>query len=135
MSDEIGENLIKKDKYQVFLFASPASFPISFAKHSWFVLNKKGVISRWEVMHFKNKFNKDFKYLHLNNRAPFLGIGLIWPISKFFWKAKLLGYIEGEENSTVKKMIEFIENSEKNILIVLGILFWVQIVIHIPNGF
>src|SRR3989338_7205702 len=34
-------------------------------------------------------------------------------IKKHFWKAKLMGYIEGSENSTAQKIIEFIENSEK----------------------
>lgn len=106
------QNLINKDKYQIFVFISPASFPISFAIHPWFVLNKKGEISRWEVMHYKNKLNKDFGYLHLNNRAPFLGIGLIWLVGKFFWKPELLGYIEGDENSTAQKTIDFIENSK-----------------------
>ena len=113
MNKEDFDKLIDKDKYQVFVFCSPASFPINFAKHPWFVLNKKGIISRWEIMHFKNKSNKDFGYLHLNNKAPFLGIGLVWLVSKFYWKAKLLSSIEGSENSIAQKAIEFIENSKE----------------------
>ncbi len=109
------ESMIKKDKYQVFVFACPASIPISFAKHPWFVLNKKGMISRWEVMHYKNKINKNFKYLHVNNREPFLGIGLTWPsIGKLFWEPKLLGYLEGDENSKARNVIDFIEKSKKS---------------------
>ena len=60
------EGLIKKDKYQVFVFANPAPIPISFARHPWFVLNKKGIISRWEVLHFKNEVDKDLKHVQLN---------------------------------------------------------------------
>jgi len=114
MNKNIDEKLINKDKYQIFVCASPASFPINFAKHGWFVLNKKGLISRWEVLHFKIKVNKGFNYLHLNNRAPFLGFNIIYPFKFLFWKAEVLGYIEGDENSIVKQVIDFIEKSKEN---------------------
>lgn len=108
------ESLIKKDKYQVFVFANPAPIPINFARHPWFVLNKKGEISRWEVLHFKNKVDKNFKHVHLNRRAPFLGFDIIYPIEKYLWKPKLLGYLEGDEGSLAEKAVELIENSRKN---------------------
>ena len=31
---------------------------------------------------------------------------------KYYWEGKLLGYIEGDENSTAKKVAEFIKNSK-----------------------
>lgn len=108
------DNLIKKDKYQIFIFACPASLPISFACHPWFVLNKKGDISRWEIMHKRDKINKNFGYLHKNNRLPFKGFGVFYPFSFFFWKAKLIGLLEGDENSKIPSIIEFIENSLQN---------------------
>ena len=111
MSEEVNENLIKKDKYQVFILTCFAYFPFNFAKHSWFVLNKKGLVSRYEVKHFKNKENN--KFLYINTQSPFQGIKITFFVKKHFWKTELLGYIEGEENSTVQKMIELIENSEK----------------------
>jgi len=108
------EDLIKKDKYQVFVCACPAYFPFNLAKHPWFVLNKKGLISRWEVRHYKNEMNKNSKYLYFNVQPPFQGINLSFFIKKYFWKTELLGLIEGEENSITQKIIEFIESSKEN---------------------
>src|SRR3989344_4464552 len=105
------QSLINKEKYQVFILACPTYTPFNFARHSWFVLNKKGLISRWEIRHKKNK--KTNNYFYLNTQPPFQGINISFFIKKHFWKAKLMGYIEGSENSTAQKIIEFIENSEK----------------------
>lgn len=110
------QKLIKTNGYQVFLFTCPASLPFVFAVHPWFVCIKNGEISRWEVRFEKNKNNPATgKHLHLNLLPPFVGIEMFSFLSKrFLWKAKLLGYIEGNENSTAKKVFDFIENS-KNI--------------------
>lgn len=108
------ESLIDKNKYQVFLFASSAAVPINFAKHGWFVLNKRGEISRWEVFHFKNKSDMDHKFLHHNTFLPFEGFSIFYPLRKFSWQPKILGYVEGGENSGVMKIIQFIENSRQN---------------------
>lgn len=105
------QDLINKDKYQVFVFSSPASLPINFARHPWFVVNKKGVVSRWEVMHFKSKSDNNFGYIHLNNRSPFCGNIVIYPLEILYWKTEMMGYIEGEEDSLAKRALEFIENS------------------------
>ena len=107
------ENLINKEKYQVFILTCPAYIPFSFARHPWFVLNKKGLLSRWEVRHYKNVSNKDLGYIHLNAQPPFQGVNISFFIKKHFWKSKLTGYIEGDENSTAHKIIKLIENSEK----------------------
>jgi hypothetical protein len=47
------EKLIKEDVYQVFLFHCACTVPLSFASHPWFVINKKGKISRYAVNHMK----------------------------------------------------------------------------------
>jgi len=101
------QKLIKPDKYQVFVFACPAYFPINFARHAWFVLSEKGKISRYEVRHFKG--NK--KHLFVNFQPPFLGTNITF-LTNIFWSAKLLGFIEGDENSKAREAIEFIKNSE-----------------------
>ncbi|MBI3305858.1 DUF3750 domain-containing protein [Candidatus Nomurabacteria bacterium] len=115
MTSEDLEKLIKKDKYQVFIFTCPCSIPINFAQHTWFVVNKKGVISRWEVL--LRFFRKDF----LNNKESYLYLDLmpktegmeVLPFKRgWYWKSKLLTTIEGDENSTARKMIDFIENSK-----------------------
>ena len=109
--DQNFEGLVKKDKYQVFVMYCPIYFPFNYIKHGWFAVNKKGVISRYEVRHYKVK--KDHNFFHVNAQLPFNGINLTFFVKKHFWKAKLLGYLEGDENSIAQKTIEFIENSEK----------------------
>jgi len=106
------ESLIKKDKYQVFVFCCPALFPFNFFRHPWFVLNKKGEISRWEIRHDINL--EKHNHLFINNQHPFQGINTTYFVKNYFWKAKLLGYLEGDENSTIKGVIDFIENSKEN---------------------
>ena len=107
------ENLINKDKYQVFLFACPAYFPFNFLRHPWFVLNKKGTLNRFEIAHFKNNKDKDLKHFHKNLYPLFQGVNISFFIN-YFWKAKLQGYVEGDENSIAEKVIIFIENSKEN---------------------
>lgn len=106
------ENLIKKDKYQVFVLSCPAYFPVNFARHPWFAVNKKGIISRYEVRNYKIK--NDHKYLHINTQPPFRGINITFFVKKHFWRSTLLGCIEGDENSTAKRAIDFIESSKEN---------------------
>ncbi len=113
MSEQEFENLIKKDKYQVFIFTSWAHIPFIFAMHPWFVINKKGVISRYEIVWKKNCCEgKSFGHLHLNAIPPWSGIGIFSFSKKHFWKSKLLGMIEGDENSHSCGVMEFIENSK-----------------------
>lgn len=108
-SNQKFESLIKEDKYSVFIFACPTVLPFSFAKHPWFVLNKKGSISRWEVDHDWNK--KNGGYLYINSRPPFQGVSIIYSSKEYFWEAELMGYIEGEEDSLAYEIIQFVENS------------------------
>jgi len=106
-------NLIKEDKYQVFVLACRAHVPLGFFYHSWFVTNKKGLASRWEVRHFKNKEKKDWGYLYLNSQSPFQGVGVFRYSKKHFRVVNLLGFIEGGEGSTAQQAIEYIEKSKE----------------------
>ena len=109
------QKLIKTDKYQVFLFVSPCNIPFSFAAHPWFVCVKKGKISRWDILFRKNKKCKaSWGHLYLNYFSPFSGIEIIPFYKRYCWKAKIIGYIEGDEKSVAKKMLDFIENSKNN---------------------
>src|SRR5680860_969766 len=98
--------LIEEDSYQVFLFYSKASSPFNFAIHPWFVLNKKGELSRWEVIH-SNSYNEIMHWGHLyKDRYPlFQGIEKIPFINMFFNISLLLGEVKGSE---AQMMIEFI---------------------------
>ncbi len=113
MAPQEFEKLIDKDKYQVFVLASRASFPLSFAIHPWLVINKKGEISRYEIRHYLNT-DKSYGYLHINAEPPFLGLPAVYPFNRFFQKTRLLGYIEGDGNSKAKDLAERIEGSREN---------------------
>jgi len=116
------ERLLKPDCYQVFLFACPANFPFSFAVHPWFVINKKGDVSRfakgrgaanerWEVYYEKDKGGMTWGHVHKDWLPPFQGIEMFTFSRKFFWKSRLLGCIEGGEGSPAQKMVATIEKS------------------------
>ena len=99
---------LDKEKYQVFLFSCPANVPVQFARHSWFVVNRQGAVSRWEILQRVEQSETHWGHLYLNFSSPFRGIEILPFPSRFFWKAKLLGTIEGEE---AKRMAEFIEKA------------------------
>src|SRR3989344_1899275 len=105
------ENLIDRNKYQVFVMICPGSFPFSFAIHPWFVINKNGAISRFEVSHKKNQDEASQGHLNRNFLPPWQGLGIITFKSKPYHKAKLLALIAGDENSAARKMVDLIENS------------------------
>jgi hypothetical protein len=106
--------LLKTDKYQVFLFTCPGNLPFSFASHPWFIINKKGVVSRWEILFRKTKHKTSWGHLHMNFFPLIRGIEIIPPFQRYLWQAKLRGFVEGDEYSMAKNMADFIENS-KNI--------------------
>jgi hypothetical protein len=109
------EKLINPDLYQVFLFSCPPSLPLSFARHPWFVVNKKGVISRWEVIASPEMYNIKTRWGHLcfNALPPWQGLRIfrstahLWPL----WPTRLHGVVEGGEDSLAQTMAEFIERS------------------------
>lgn len=101
--------LIDKSKYQVFLFNSRANFPFIFAIHPWFVLNKQGEISRWEVA-MSDSYPQAQNWGHIyKNLYPFFQGSETFPfVDKLFNESRLLGMVEGEN---AHKMIDFIQNS------------------------
>jgi Protein of unknown function (DUF3750) len=113
MTSQECEKLIDKNKYQVFICTSFCSFPFNFALHPWFVINKKGVISRWDVIDWKNINDTSCKHLHKNFLPPWKGLWMVRYVVKISHKASLFSIIEGDENSIARKMADFIENSPK----------------------
>jgi len=102
------ENLINKDKLQVFVFKSKANFPFIFAIHPWLVINKKGEISRWEVAYSKKfKTGENWGYLYKNLFSPFQGLNIFTFISKPIYNSKLIGMTEGD---LAIQVIDLIEN-------------------------
>ena len=117
--------IINKEKYQVFLFSSPVPYPLMFAVHTWFVVNLRGKINRWEFGQFKGSPHKNGIGILKDFFEPAEGM------NKYFWKSnprfnsKLIDFIEGDEDSTAKDLAEFIEvNSNsyplKNKYILIG---------------
>lgn len=107
-------DLIQKDLYQVFLLKCPASLPLSFGIHSWFVVNQKGVISRWEVTFDARKRELSWGHLNKNLFPSFSGIGVIPFLDRPSWTGTLLGFVQGSEGSMAERMSEFIIHSQEN---------------------
>lgn len=119
--EEQFQSLLKDDRYQIFLFASRAVLPFSFASHPWLVVNKKGRISRFGIAAKKDISTKhifgtiddqeNWGHIHKNKFPPFHGIWISPFSKKHFWKPKLMSFIEGGDNSLAERMATFIESS------------------------
>ena len=113
MNEEEFKTLIKKDRYQVFVFSSRAMIPLSFARHTWIVGVNKGKISRWEILFLRDYKGKEWGHLHLNALKPARGMRIFLYKKHFFWKSKLIGTLEGKKGSTAEKMNVFLKNCPK----------------------
>ena len=106
------EKIFNKDLYQVFLYTCPASLPLSFATHSWFVLNRKGKPSRFEVLWKSHTSSVSWGHLHKDFYPPMQGLPKFFFSESIVWKnVKLSGYIEGDTGSLAEVMVNFIEQS------------------------
>ncbi len=106
------ETLINPEKYQVFLMACRCRLPVSFAYHMWFVINKKGVTARYEVLIEEEPGILHWGHLHKDALPLFRGFGLLETNGKQIWPSKFLGSVEGDEGSLAQKMIEKIESTK-----------------------
>ena len=103
------QSLVVKDKDQVFLFACPGNMPFIFAKHPWFVINRHGLITRWEVLFRKRAGTTSWGHIHKNFLAPWNGLGILPYFERYFpYRSKILGFCEGE---VAQRMADQIENS------------------------
>lgn len=106
------QDLINPNTYQVFLFTCPAGLPISLARHPWFLINKKGVLSRYELFWRPQKWEQRWGHIHRDFYTPYSGIAIYPFTEKFLWKSITLhGHVEGDENSLAYEMITHIEAS------------------------
>ncbi|MBI5457830.1 DUF3750 domain-containing protein [Candidatus Kaiserbacteria bacterium] len=107
------DGLLDKDKCQVFLFTCPATLPFSFSPHPWFIVNQKGTISRWEIFWWPEKqWNLRWGHLHKDFYQPLEGIPLLFFLPRLLWpQHRLLGYIEGGDDSIAARMADTIMNS------------------------
>ena len=113
MNKEEFVKLIDKKKYQVFLFSSPVPIPFNFSVHTWFVINLKGEIRRWEFGRFRGSPHKNGVGLLVNFFQETEGMNI------YFWKteprfnSKLIDFIEGEEDSIANRLAHYIEKYSK----------------------
>lgn len=138
MNKQQFQKLVKKDRYQVFLFSSPVPLPLSYFRHTWFVTNDKGKINRWEIWNVKNAHVKDkgvldhtrnskgisqcfrnkcktsWGHLHKNLFKPWKGRPKIPLTKKPTFNSKLMSVVEGKKGSNAEKMVKYINNSNKN---------------------
>ena len=101
--------LIDKNKYQVFIFSSPVPIPLNFAVHTWFVINLRGEIHRWEFGYFRGSSNENEVGMLRDFFTPTVGMNF------YSWKAeprfssKLVDFIEGGDDSMARELALFIE--------------------------
>jgi hypothetical protein len=131
MNEKEFKKLVKKDKYQVFLFSCPIPIPFNFAKHYWFITNRNGKLKRWEVLHadyivrtpqdiYTRNYatKKRLKIISKNKGHIYQDIlPFTKGMNKYYWKGRplvdgdLLKIIEGKEDSLAKRMVDFIEKN------------------------
>lgn len=105
MNDYSGQFGLNTNKFQVFLFICPVTIPLNFAVHPWFVVNEKGKVSRWEVLHRDVAHKFKWGHLYKDFFSPFQGLEKILFYKKWFFKPKLLGKIEDEPAKQLAKLI------------------------------
>ncbi|MBV9159552.1 MAG: DUF3750 domain-containing protein [Candidatus Kaiserbacteria bacterium] len=112
MKEQEFKSLLKPDRIQVFLFTSLATFPFTFARHPWFVINRKGTVSRWEIFWEASKKGKiSWGHLHKNCYAPWVGIEMFFYTDRYLFDSHLEGVVEGDDGSHANRIADFIESS------------------------
>jgi len=110
-------SLIKKDKFQFFVFSSPCSLPLSFALHSWIVTNDHGEVHRYEVWSYKSRFNNESGHISIDFYPATTGLTLLpgpdSNISSTIFGSTIIGYVEGGEGSLAHRMADFVESRHK----------------------
>ncbi len=96
---------LEKGVCQVLFCSSPASIPFAFSPHFWFVINRDGVLSRWEVLWEKRRTNP-WGHLYKNDFPPFEGMGVFLPFRKPSWKGEVYSIVEGEPAIRLAECIE-----------------------------
>lgn len=108
------QELIKKPKYQFFIFSSPARFPAIFFRHYWIVTSDDGNLTRWGISH--KIYDRNDSYWHVNKDffEPFSWTWVFPYIHIFKFKSTLLAHIEWDLDSVAYKMVKFVNENSKN---------------------
>jgi len=111
MNKEEFTKLIDENKYQVFLFSSPVPIPLNLFVHTWFVINLKGKINRWEFGRFRGSPHKDGIGVLENFFDKTEGMNIYFWKSKPRFDSKLIDFIDGYEDSVAYKLAQFVVKS------------------------
>lgn len=101
------KKIVSEEQNQVFLLNSRCAFPLWFVKHHYFLVSKKGELTRYEIAFEKNKKQKELGHLHINTREPLEGINVFLGIN-WKWKTQLVNQVEGK---TADKLIKILEKT------------------------
>ena len=107
MNEQEFMRLIKKDRYQVFVFCSNIALPLSFINHTWIVTSEKGIVNRYDIFHRKKKEG----HLYINLLRSWEGLGFVFWNRKPRWNSHLLWTIDGGKNSLAEKIVRFMKKS------------------------
>jgi hypothetical protein len=103
--------LVDKDKYQVFILSSPVPIPLNFAVHTWFVVNLKGEVHRWEFGYFRGSPCENEVGVLKDFFRPTTGMNFYFWKSEPRFRSKLAAFIEGGDDSIARDMALFIEEN------------------------
>jgi hypothetical protein len=104
MNEKDFQKLVERNKYQIFSFSCPAVLPFSIGIHPWIVVNMKGDIHRYEILHRKNKSEKCKGHLHIDFLPPSSGLEISFLSNSYHWNSTLNHVLEGDENSLASKI-------------------------------
>lgn len=108
MTKDVFQSLLKPDRYQVFVFSSPALFPFNFALHTWIVTAHHGFVVRFEVLYHQDVSQKSRGQLHCNALPPTVGLPVTF-FSSTHWNSTLIALHEGIAGSPVATLVHFLE--------------------------
>jgi hypothetical protein len=98
--------LVRPDDTQVFLLSCPIHLPLSFAAHTWFVVNRFGALARWEMIFWDVDFPTRWGNIYRDYSPPFVGIEVFPFTHAHRWPASLLGLLTGAAAYHAARVIE-----------------------------
>jgi hypothetical protein len=99
---------MKSTATSVSLYASLANLPFFMAIHPWFVVEKNGKLSRWEVTFETGRGENSWGHLRLDQLPAYSGIEVLPLDIQLYWPSWRIATVKGE---VARQMTEFIEAS------------------------
>lgn len=98
------DSRIDINKNQILVFTSPCALPAwRFVLHGFVVVNQKGKLTRFDVLH---KRGKDGSHVFTNQFEATKGLPIIWPFKNLSYRSKLRQVIDDPSEDKIKKILE-----------------------------